>query len=269
MSSFVDNDLTNAGVALLAEVQLGAAFEPTKIVMGSGFLPDGTTSRTVTDVIKPEATLAISKWEKSADGNIVIGGVYSNQEITEPFYYRELGLYAKATREDGSEVPECLYSYGNAGDTADLMEAYTSGMPVERVIDVVTYIGNDAEVNLTVESGVYIPMTQKGEAGGVATLDNAGKVPKEQLPAVDPTFDELMNTYSYTWTMQEAEDTGALTITVTLGEDCPKEATMTAVISEAENGDTTIDVTTVIDGETTKSSHTINDAGGEGGSNNG
>lgn len=74
----------------------------------------------------------------------------------------------------------------------------------------------------------------------------------------------LMDNYSYTWSMSEA-DTGALTITVTLGEDCPKEATMTAVIAEAENGDTTIDVTTVIDGVTSKSSHTINDNGGEGG----
>lgn len=79
----------------------------------------------------------------------------------------------------------------------------------------------------------------------------------------------FMDKYSYTWTMQEAEDTGDLTIVVTLGEDCPVAASMTAVITEAENGDTTIDVTTVIDGVTSKSSHTINDAGGEGGVVNG
>lgn len=74
----------------------------------------------------------------------------------------------------------------------------------------------------------------------------------------------LMDNYGYTWSMSEA-DTGALTITVTIGADCPQTATMTAVITEAENGDTTIDVTTVIDGVTSKSSHTINDNGGEGG----
>ena len=78
----------------------------------------------------------------------------------------------------------------------------------------------------------------------------------------------LMDNYGYTWSMSEA-DTGALTITVTIGADCPQTSTMTAVITEAENGDTTIDVTTVIDGVTTKSQHTINDAGGEGGVVNG
>ena len=90
----------------------------------------------------------------------------------------------------------------------------------------------------------------------------------DKLDAETQSVDELMNTYSYTWSMSEA-DTGDLTITVTLGEDCPVSASMTAVIVEDENGDTTIDVTTVIDGVTSKSQHTINDAGGEGGPKNG
>lgn len=122
--------------------------------------------------------------------------------------------------------------------------------------------------------GSYTPNKGLYKADPIADAKETFNITKmlndnwDKLDAETQSVDELMNTYSYTWTMSEA-DTGALTITVTLGEDCPKEATMTAVISEAENGDTTIDVTTVIDGETTKSSHTINDAGGEGGSNNG
>ena len=79
----------------------------------------------------------------------------------------------------------------------------------------------------------------------------------------------FMDNYSYTWTMQEAEDTGDLAITVTLGEDCPVSASMTAVISEGDSGETVVDVTTVIDGVTSKSSHTINVNGGEGGVVNG
>lgn len=94
-----------------------------------------------------------------------------------------------------------------------------------------------------------------------------GGTGKLEKAIADITY--LMDNYSYTWTISESDDTGALTITVTLGDDCPKEATMTAVIAEAENGDTTIDVTTVIDGVTSKSSHTINDNGGEGGVVNG
>lgn len=123
--------------------------------------------------------------------------------------------------------------------------------------------------------GSYTPNKKLYKADPIADAKDTFNITKmlndnwDKLDAETQSFDDFMNTYSYTWTMQEAEDTGDLTITVTLGEDCPKEATMTAVIAEAENGDTTIDVTTVIDGVTSKSSHTINDAGGEGGVVNG
>lgn len=298
MSSFVDNDLTNAGIALLTELELGASFEPTKIVMGSGYMPSGSTARTMTDVVAPEATLQISKWERSGTDKIVIGGVYSNEEITEPFYYRELGLYAKATKEDGTEVPECLYSYGNAGDTADLMTAYEAGSPVERVIDVVTYIGNDAEVNLTIESGVYIPMTQKGAAGGVAELDNTGKVPEDQLPSMDyiptsekgaangvatldengkipeeqlpdPDFDALCDLYGYEMNREKNSSTKT-TITVTVDESAPVEAAVVAeIVKSKEAGTTTITVTQTIDDEVKKWQHVFEGTSGEGGPFNG
>lgn len=123
--------------------------------------------------------------------------------------------------------------------------------------------------------GSYTPNKGLYKADPIADAKDTFNITKmlndnwDKLDVETQSFNDLMNAYSYTWTMQEAEDTGDLTITVTLGEDCPVSANMTAVITEAENGDTTIDVTTVIDGVTSKSSHTINDNGGEGGVVNG
>lgn len=149
------NAITDNGRTLLSHVQAGAVFTPTKIVIGSGSIPTGKTVRTITDVATPVQTLTISKKKRGNDGTVTIGGVYSNEEVAADFYFRELGLYAKAVYENGTEIDEVLYSYGNAGATADLMPAYTSGQPVEREIDLVTYIGNDTAVDLTIESGVY------------------------------------------------------------------------------------------------------------------
>ena len=91
--------------------------------------------------------------------------MYSNKDITKAFYFRELALYAKCVyyNDDGSiksEGAETLYSYGNAGDTADLMPAYSTSTVVERQMDIVSYVGNDAQVDLTIESGVYITREQ-------------------------------------------------------------------------------------------------------------
>ena len=165
MGTFANNAITDVGKMLLADVQAGAVFTPTRIVMGSGSMPGGATTQGMTDVITPVKSLAINKKKRTPDGKCVFGGAYTNEEVTEPFYFRELALYAKAVylNEDGSvksEGAETLYSYGNAGATADYMSAYSTSTVVEKQIDLVTWVGNDAQVDLTIESGLYITREQ-------------------------------------------------------------------------------------------------------------
>ena len=173
MATFENNAITDSGRVLLSHVQMGAVFTPTKIVMGSGNLPAGTTVRTITAVVAPEQTLLINKKKRSNDATVTIGGKYTNEDVTTGFYFRELALYAKAIYEDGTEVPEVLYSYGNAGSTADYMPAYTTGQPVERQIDLVVYIGNDTEVNLTIESGLQV-------GGGFIVIEAGEDIPIDE-----------------------------------------------------------------------------------------
>lgn len=165
MGTFANNAITDVGKMLLADVQAGAVFTPTRIVMGSGSMSGGATAEGMTDVITPVKSLAINKKKRTPDGKCVFGGVYNNEEVTEPFYFRELALYAKAVylNADGSvksEGAETLYSYGNAGATADYMPAYSTSAVVEKQIDLVTWVGNDAQVDLTIESGLYITREQ-------------------------------------------------------------------------------------------------------------
>ena len=179
MANFQNNAITDAGRILLSHVQMGAVFEPTKIVLGSGYMPAGSSPRTMTAVATPVKTLdKINKKKRNNDGTVTVGSVYSNQDVVEDFYFRELGLYAKATYQDGREIAEVLYSYGNAGDAAELMPAYASGQPVERQMDVLTYIGNDTEVNLTIESNVWVTQEQlKDMGGGLVVIEKGQDIP--------------------------------------------------------------------------------------------
>lgn len=181
MANFQNNVITDVGRVMFGDVQMGKTLIPTRIVIGSGRIPAGKTARTMTEVVSPVTELTISKKQKSNDGTAIFGGVYSNESITSDFYFRELALFAKAG-DDGEEV---LFSYGNAGEMADYMPAYTSGTPVQRVIDLAIYVGNDTQVDLTIADGLYIPTDEKGVAGGVATLDSSGKVPEDQLPEMN------------------------------------------------------------------------------------
>ena len=180
MGNFSNNAITDVGKMLLADVQAGAVFTPTRIVIGSGSMSSGSTAQGMTDVITPVKSLAINKKKRTPDGKCVFGGVYTNAEITEPFYFRELALYAKAVylNEDGtvkSEGAEILYSYGNAGATADYMPAYSTSTVVEKQMDLVAWVGNDAQVDLTIESGIYVTREQAVLKDTItATLHNAG-----------------------------------------------------------------------------------------------
>ncbi len=161
MSAFYDNNVTDVGRLLLGDVQMGASFVPTKIVIGKGYLPQGKTTRTMTDVADVVKELALNKATKNPDGDAIFGAIFSNEDIQEAFYYRELGLYAKGVYYNQSggverETAEVLYSYGNAGENAELIPAYSTGSVVERQLDLLVYIGNDTEVKLELETGLYV-----------------------------------------------------------------------------------------------------------------
>lgn len=161
MGVFSPQGITDAGKMLLATVQSGAAvFDATKLVMGSGNMPQGATVESMTAVISPIKELEIVKKKRSNDGKVIFGGIYSNTDITTAFYFREFAVYARAmyVADDGSTTygDEVLYSYGNAGNTADLMSAYSTTTAIEKELDVIVWVGNEATVNLEIQSGVNI-----------------------------------------------------------------------------------------------------------------
>ena len=190
MGNFSNNAITDVGRNLFAEVQAGAVFIPTRIVVGSGELPAGKTAKTMTNVVTPVASLAINKKERTPDGKAIYGGVYSNKDITTAFYFRELALYARAEYRDldGNvtlEIPEVLYSYGNAGSTADYMPAYSTNTVVERQMDLVVFVGNETEIDLSIESGMYVTREEFQQAmeyagGGVVIMATGEDVPVEE-----------------------------------------------------------------------------------------
>ncbi|WP_418434409.1 hypothetical protein, partial [Anaerotignum lactatifermentans] len=86
MSAFYDNNVTDVGRLLLGDVQMGASFVPTKIVIGKGYLPQGKTTRTMTDVADVVKELALNKATKNPDGDAIFGAIFSNADIQEAFY---------------------------------------------------------------------------------------------------------------------------------------------------------------------------------------
>lgn len=150
MSGFDVNAITDAGSLLIAKVMASkGSITFTRIVMGDGYMPSSQVPEHMTAVVSPKATMEITKCEVTGNGAAVVGGRYDNSEQSQDFEWRELGLYAR-----DPDLGEILYSYGNTGESAETIPAGGGATAIEKLIDVVTYVGND--VNVTAEFMPYV-----------------------------------------------------------------------------------------------------------------
>ncbi len=160
MAHFYQNDTTTAGEALIAEaIAEGGVFTPTRIVIGSGDLPAGTQPSDMTALVSQKASCVINKTSKTeGESTAIVGAAFTNENVTEGFYFKEIGIYAKVTYDDDTESEEVLYSYGNAGDQGDYIAAYSQDTLVEFQIDIAIYVGSEANIDLSLKSDVYVSM---------------------------------------------------------------------------------------------------------------
>ena len=152
MAAFINNDITAAGLIVLAKGAAGQKITYTKIVLGDGYLEEGQTPRTLTGVVSPKATVDITKLKINGDGTVAVGGIFTNGDETDGFYYRELGLYAE---DPDPEVGEVLYCYGNCGDLAEWIPPSGGATIVEKTIDIVTAIGTATNVTAYIPADAY------------------------------------------------------------------------------------------------------------------
>ena len=106
MAAFINNDITTAGLIVLAKGVAGQKINYTKIVLGDGYLEEGQTPRTLTGVVSPKAVS------------------YTHLDV----YKRQIRDYARAfhtsTRDLGERrLTDFLTEYGEAVEEAKRFQA--------------------------------------------------------------------------------------------------------------------------------------------------
>ena len=179
MAAFPKMTLTNAGQALQTKVLAGATLTFTRIALGDGQL-NGQPIAPLTALISQKATVEVDSVRVVNTSTAQVAGFFSNADISTGFWWRETGVFAQ-----DPDVGEILYGYTNAGDAGDYIPT-VEDTRIEKYIFCSIAVANATTVDITIpQSDTFIPMTQKGQAGGVASLDSSGKVPAGQLPEMD------------------------------------------------------------------------------------
>ena len=139
---------TNRGRALQAKAQTGVELNFTRIGVGDGQL-GGQAIDELTALISEKKSLTLNKFKTLPSGKAVVGGILSNQGLVTGFYWRELGLFAT-----DPDLGEILYCYGNAGVLAEYIPAGGGAEILEKQVDVVSLIGNAANVSATIDQSL-------------------------------------------------------------------------------------------------------------------
>ena len=181
---FDDNHLTDAGESLVAGVLAGQTITFTRAVLGDGDMPEGASPADMTSVSSPRAEASITMATRTEDGRAVIGVRYSNEDQDADFEWSELGLYAKGP--DGTEV---LYAYGH-DDAPELMPKGGETL-VEKLLYVVTYVGEDAEVTATFDPDFVVSIYEITEDDIDAVFPHEHKVYDESIACGAETASEV------------------------------------------------------------------------------
>nr|DAW70145.1 MAG TPA: tail-collar fiber protein [Caudoviricetes sp.] len=153
----------------------------TRIALGDGTLTESESIENLTALKHPMAQNAVQAINSRGNGEIDVVATISNASVTSGFYARELGVFAKV----GDTGTEKLFAYTNAGAQASYTPAGTS--LDEKLITVTFYIGNDVNVQINLNSQLYI--TQ-------AALDAHNSATNAHQDAFNKKLDVTSNQYA-------------------------------------------------------------------------
>ena len=153
--SYYGGTVTVKGRDLISHLLTGETIELTRIVVGSGEMPEGVEPIDMEDLVTPVA-LASSTVPTVKDGVLSMTVEYRNDMnggLETGFWLREFGIFAKTDAEDAEEI---LLYYATLGDSPQPVNAYTDNRIDTRRYPISIALALDAKVTVVYNPGAFI-----------------------------------------------------------------------------------------------------------------
>lgn len=185
--------LTVDGERLLALAASGTKITFTRMVMGSGYLPEGTYERNISEVINPEKELDLQAVRINDNSTVLIQFYFSNEKLEQGFYYREKAIYAT----DGKK--EVLAVYGNAKDKAEYIDTPDIVL-VEKKIKTILQLTSEEIENITLSNAT------NAQAPLSRDIDLCEFVESYEAKSLDVGQVVILNKVPYTYVGDDCND---------------------------------------------------------------
>nr|DAW24174.1 MAG TPA: tail collar fiber protein [Caudoviricetes sp.] len=145
--------LTKKGQLLQAKVGTGVVLALTKMKLGSGVLPNGTSLEDLTDLVTPEQNVGIASKEVLTDQKMCkISATITNVGLSAGYYVRELGVFANDP-DDG----EILYAV-TSDSAPDYLPPEGGSTAVSQEFAVYISASNASDVEVSIDPGALATM---------------------------------------------------------------------------------------------------------------
>lgn len=145
--------VTVDGRILITSLMAGETIEFTRVMVGSGEMPEGVEPIDMTDLVEPVAE-AVSTLPSVENGVLYLTVEYRNDlngGLKNGFWLREFGVYAKT-----ESSPEILLYYATLGDSPQPVNAYQDGRIDIRRYPISIALELDADIQVSYNPGAFI-----------------------------------------------------------------------------------------------------------------
>ncbi len=166
--SYYGGTITVAGRNLITSLIAGETIEFTRIMVGTGLMPEDTEPIDMTELVNPvaEGTSTVPRVENGALYMTVEYRNDLNGGLKEGFWLREFGVYAKTPNTE-----EILLYYATLGDSPQPVSAYKDNRIDIRRYPITIALELDADVQVTYNPGSFITSAEAYELLG-AMINN-------------------------------------------------------------------------------------------------
>lgn len=146
---YVSYVLTEAGKEMMARIIAGENITFKRYAIGDGYEYNMDNFVTKTALVNEVLTVDITSMSIENNDIISLVGKFSTSELTDSFWYREIGIYIIDPDDDSKEI---LYAYGNRNDKAEYITPHVAGYQILKEIECKVSVGESANVRIYINN---------------------------------------------------------------------------------------------------------------------
>lgn len=146
---YVSYVLTNAGRDIMARIIAGENIMFKRFAIGDGYEYNVESYLTKTELVNEVLTVPIISMSIENNDIVSLIGKFSTSELTNSFWYREIGIYIYDPEDETKEI---LYAYGNRNDKAEYITPHVANYQILKEIECKVSVGASSNVRIYINN---------------------------------------------------------------------------------------------------------------------